>query len=206
MPCIVENSKMHIYGQGVGQGNGSVYYLARYCDPMEGRFIQKDPIAIAGGINLYAYVEQDPVNWIDPLGLQATTMIPGFLPIFVPPGSVFDPGSHDNSVFVRSSIELLSYFDPRPLVDWILNKERDRGLPPEGLFPPVENPEQCKPGPASRPSEGKKGGKSVWDPAGGEWRYFPEDKWHNPHWDYNPHDRPKSPWQNVPINGLPPRK
>ncbi len=78
-----------------------------------------------------------------------------------------------------------------------------RGLPPEGVRPPVEGP--LTPGPASRPSEAGKGGQSLWDKDGGEWRYFPGDKWHNPHWDYNGHGNPKSPWDNIPINGLPPR-
>lgn len=78
-----------------------------------------------------------------------------------------------------------------------------RGLPPEGLHPPVDGP--LTPGPASRPSEQGKGGQSLWDEHGGEWRYFPGDKWHNPHWDYNPHSNPNSPWDNIPINGLPPR-
>ena len=82
--------------------------------------------------------------------------------------------------------------------------ERIRGLPPEGVAPPVEG--EVKPGPASRPSERDKGGQSLWDDKRGEWRYSPEDKWHNPHWDYNPHDKPSSPWQNVPIGPLPPRK
>lgn len=78
-----------------------------------------------------------------------------------------------------------------------------RGLPPEGVRPPIEGP--LTPGPASRPSEAGKGGQSLWDKDGGEWRYFPGDKWHNPHWDYNGHGNPKSPWDNIPINGLPPR-
>jgi RHS repeat-associated protein len=34
-----------------------------------GRFSQTDPIGMAGGVNLYAYVGGDPVNVIDPLGL-----------------------------------------------------------------------------------------------------------------------------------------
>lgn len=78
------------------------------------------------------------------------------------------------------------------------------GYPPEGVAPPAEG--EVKPGPASRPSERGKGGQSLWDDKGGEWRYSPEDKWHNPHWDYNPHYKPSSPWQNVPIGPLPPRK
>lgn len=81
-----------------------------------------------------------------------------------------------------------------------------RGLPPEGVQPPIPEADQCKPGPASRPSERDKGGQSLWDPNGGEWRWFPGDKWHNPHWDHNAHDGKSSPWVNVPHGGLPPVK
>ncbi|HZN78690.1 MAG TPA: hypothetical protein VFC01_03225 [Mycobacterium sp.] len=81
---------------------------------------------------------------------------------------------------------------------------RVRGLPPEGLQPPVSG--TLTPGPASRPSEQRVGGQSLWDEKGGEWRYYPGNKHHNPHWDYNPHDVPNARWQNVPINNLPPVK
>jgi hypothetical protein len=57
-------------------------------------------------------------------------------------------------------------------------------------------------GPASRPSQGEKGGQSLWDPSGGEWRWFPGNKWHNPHWDYNPHDAKGSPWVELFSVGL----
>ncbi len=49
---------------------GLYYYRARYYDPLEGRFISKDPIGFAGGdVNLFGYVQNNPVNRIDPLGL-----------------------------------------------------------------------------------------------------------------------------------------
>ncbi|MDF1615822.1 RHS repeat-associated core domain-containing protein, partial [Desulfurivibrio dismutans] len=42
--------------------------------PAIGRFISQDPIGFAGGdVNLYGYVLNDPVNWIDPWGLSPRT-------------------------------------------------------------------------------------------------------------------------------------
>jgi len=81
---------------------------------------------------------------------------------------------------------------------------RPRGLPPEGVSPPTDKP--LTPGTASRPSEAEQGGQSLFDPEGREWRYYPEDRWHNPHWDTNPHDRPNAGWENVPIGDLPVHK
>ncbi|WP_431825430.1 RHS repeat-associated core domain-containing protein [Burkholderia sp. F1] len=43
----------------------------RYCDPRSGRFISRDLIGLAGGINPYIHV-RNPVIRRDPLGLQAT--------------------------------------------------------------------------------------------------------------------------------------
>lgn len=48
---------------------GLYYYRARDYDPMEGRFISKDPIGVQGGTNLYSYVSNNPVNFTDPTGL-----------------------------------------------------------------------------------------------------------------------------------------
>jgi RHS repeat-associated protein len=42
----------------------------RYFDPSTGRFLQRDPIGIYGGINVYNYVNSSPTAGIDPLGLQ----------------------------------------------------------------------------------------------------------------------------------------
>ena len=58
-------------------GDGLYYNYFRYYDPTIGRFISSDPIGLAGGINTYAYVLDDPFNAIDPVGLWTVT-IQGF--------------------------------------------------------------------------------------------------------------------------------
>jgi len=49
---------------------GLMYYPARWYDPAQARFVSEDPIGLEGGINLYAYVANDSVNYTDPLGLK----------------------------------------------------------------------------------------------------------------------------------------
>jgi len=44
----------------------------RYYHPGVGRWLSRDPIGEAGGMNLYGYVGNSPVNWVDPLGLDRT--------------------------------------------------------------------------------------------------------------------------------------
>jgi RHS repeat-associated protein len=47
---------------------GVYYYKARMYAPALGRFLQSDPVGYDGGMNLYAYVGGDPVNFVDPWG------------------------------------------------------------------------------------------------------------------------------------------
>ena len=50
---------------------GLYYYRMRYYSPDLGRFLQPDPIGYADGMNIYAYVHNNPLNFIDPWGLDS---------------------------------------------------------------------------------------------------------------------------------------
>lgn len=48
--------------------------LAEY-NPTTGRFLQRDPIGYADGMNLYEYVKSKPISEIDPLGLYVPNSV-----------------------------------------------------------------------------------------------------------------------------------
>ena len=48
---------------------GVSYFRNRTYDQTSGRWLQEDPIGIAGGLNLYQYNGNDPVTFTDPFGL-----------------------------------------------------------------------------------------------------------------------------------------
>jgi RHS repeat-associated protein len=56
-------------GQYYDEETGLHYNWNRYYDPSTGRYITPDPIGLAGGLNLFSYVQNNPINRIDPRGL-----------------------------------------------------------------------------------------------------------------------------------------
>ena len=51
---------------------GFYYFGRRYYEPNLQRWLNHDPIGERGGINLYDYVHNNPINMFDPFGLQNT--------------------------------------------------------------------------------------------------------------------------------------
>ena len=69
-PNVMRFSSMPYYRDA-----GLVGYRGRSYDPILQRWLNQDPIGEAGGINLYGFVGNNPINEIDPLGLDS--MVPG---------------------------------------------------------------------------------------------------------------------------------
>jgi RHS repeat-associated protein len=58
-------------GQYYDKYSGLNYNYYRDYDPSLGRYIQSDPIGLAGGLNTYGYAYQNPLRYIDPKGEDA---------------------------------------------------------------------------------------------------------------------------------------
>uniref|UniRef100_UPI00146FB8C2 RHS repeat-associated core domain-containing protein n=1 Tax=Comamonas composti TaxID=408558 RepID=UPI00146FB8C2 len=60
---------LRFQGQYFDEETGLHYNRFRYYDPHCGRFVSRDPIGLAGGINTFQYAP-NAVGWVDPLGLN----------------------------------------------------------------------------------------------------------------------------------------
>ena len=68
---IIDNDILFT-GREYDSETGLYYYRARTLNPDLGRFQQQDPTGYDDGLNMYAYVYNNPANYIDPTGLRGT--------------------------------------------------------------------------------------------------------------------------------------
>jgi len=68
VPNTWSGTRFAYTGQIAIPGAQLYYYKARVYDPIQGRFLQTDPVGYGPDVNGYAYVGNDPVNKGDPTG------------------------------------------------------------------------------------------------------------------------------------------
>jgi hypothetical protein len=190
-----------------------------------GRFITRDPIGYRGGTNTYRYVDNQPIDGVDPNGLIRPIITGGFLfdsPIMgwffptYPPVTVTLPdgttvtGEPGRPIKLPNGENLLIV--DAPPNDYMMGQ----GL---AMLPFIKCPSRPpgnlvigNPGPGNYPKPpgwnpnwtwGPPSGDAPlpwrwWDDLGGEWHYHGPDPWHStPHWDHNPWTDWNSPWENV---------
>jgi uncharacterized protein RhaS with RHS repeats len=100
---------------------------------MEGRFISKDPIGFDGGMNLYAYTSNNPLNYNDPTGLarcvysisggwlQCTPDLPGDPEIIIPVAS--GNNGHNSKCKNNPDCTGEKRTGPIPIGDWYWTTE-----------------------------------------------------------------------------------
>ena len=132
-------------GQYFDQETGLHYNLNRYYDPTTGRYLRTDPFG--EGLNLYAYVFNNPLNWVDPLGLCAVKRGWNY---FIREAGIFFNWSFD--FFIQPFIDLAFYtaylFNtyifypivdllalPDQFLDWVTGTTGDERLAWAASFP-----------------------------------------------------------------------
>ena len=58
--------------------SGLVYFGRRFYDPNLQRWLNRDPIGELGGLNLYSYVANNPMTFVDPFGTDVQTVIASY--------------------------------------------------------------------------------------------------------------------------------
>ena len=68
--CPVRRENAWQFTGRENDSTGLYYFRERFYNPQLQRFISEDPLGAAGGMNLFAYADNQPTSYIDPFGLK----------------------------------------------------------------------------------------------------------------------------------------
>jgi RHS repeat-associated protein len=68
--ALADANRYRFSSKEVHPNSGLYYYGFRFYEPNLQRWLNRDPIGERGGINLYGFVGNSPVNYVDPYGLS----------------------------------------------------------------------------------------------------------------------------------------
>ncbi len=119
--------------------DAGLYLLGlRYYSPGTARFLTRDPLGFSGGVNQYRYIENNPINFQDPSGLQ-TGLLEAPAAVGVGEVVVSNPVIAAGCTVIAAGVAVgycVGQYTTGPLVEWWL---RPRPIPP--LRP---RPVECK--------------------------------------------------------------
>ena len=220
--CTRRTSSARELGRGACDLASTGSSVHRYYDPVTAQFVSVDPLVQSTG-QPYTYAGSDPVNGVDPAGL-----CPWGLGWACNVGNFLTDHSRWRAeanylAGVGNGLTLDQLHLSEPYcnsLDWTYGVGSGFGFAitvvgaatgAEALFGGAANGsiavEARPPGYDATTWEYRASSRlsnpenSYWDPQGGEWRYHPEDPWHNAHGDYNPWDTYNSPWQHTDRGG-----
>jgi RHS repeat-associated protein len=111
---------------------GIYYYRARYYDSSSGRFISEDPVRFKSGLNFFRYVDNNPVDYIDPSGHGVIACIE----FFYFAGKCADKGTGCKQSLLQKAPSAVNPSDPgsRDLLGQLAGARNGQGTGYEGCM------------------------------------------------------------------------
>jgi RHS repeat-associated protein len=128
-------------GQYFDAESGLHYNWHRYYDPTIGRYMSSDPIGLTGGLNLFGYANQNPLKYVDPLGLSSDDPLGGSAS---PPVGFPDPSAQAQQQLAQQLTQMLKQLAEKicpddqsctPPEGTMCYEDADYGKPHAGLSP-----------------------------------------------------------------------